>query len=741
MQFPPNATKDELNFELNLDGSRSRRLGMDVDGGTVNTGLPWTSATALGYASYIWEGPGSDSASKFLVIQIGSTLRVYNSLSTNISGSLIFSSTLNGDPGAVWGFASYGGRLYIVANSAYIHVLVYHPQTGLITPSTDRIKIRDLFGLEETTDPRFENDPQFRGPLNPRHYYNLYNQGWAIPRFPWLYGDHPLQNVAIMAGAPTRAPSNSDTVWMGMDTRTVSRESVGTPPAGPDPGDQSFFYNSLECFNRKQFDAVTGEQGMAPKGHYIIDAFNTGESRTDAIQNTLAKYPESGGLYEDVFFSEFIKGGLNTCAPYSGRIFYSGFVGGTQFGDARTPDYSNFVFFSQLIQRPTDAFKCYQEGDPTSREASDIVDTDGGFLKIAGAVGIQRLMPLGQRLIVVAENGIWAISGEDNGAFKATSYKVEKISSNGCVGKFSIIDAGDMLYYCGSDAIYSVRPNQFGDLGVVDITSSKIKTYYASLTILAKRLGHGVYDRFTNRLHWVFYNTNIAPLSESPPIVMSLDVQLGSFYKYQIGITPSAKPVFFGEFLVPDTENTGTAGTSPEAGTPPTTNKVKFAGIVNVNGIIHFMISEFKDRGFRDWKYFDGVGTDAGAYILVGATTLGDIGVKKQISYLHVVMKNTEKTIANNVVDIESSCMARSQWDFADSIISNKWSVATQVFKRIRTRGDDGSGNFYTGHEYLVSKNKMRGRGRVFALYLETEAFKDCHIIGWNIEVTTNGVS
>ena len=127
--------------------------------------------------------------------------------------------------------------------------------------------------------------------------------------------------------------------------------------------------------------------------------------------------------------------------------------------------------------------------------------------------------------------------------------------------------------------------------------------------------------------------------------------------------------------------------------------------------------------------------------MLVGQTTLGDVGVDKQLNYLTVIMKNTEKTIANGVVNKESSCLVRAMWDFADSIASNRWSRPSQVFKRLRTRGDDGSGSFYSGHEYLASKSKMRGRGKCFSLYMETEANKDCHIVGWNLEITSNGVS
>ena len=737
MQFPTNATRDESNFELNLDGSRSRRLGMNVHGSLIDTGFSTSLVESLGYTSFIWEGPGGDSSKKFLVIQVGDVIRVFDSLSNTISSSLLYSVTLSGDRSVVWGIASYGSKIYLTTNRPEIQVIEYNSGDGSFATYSGRVTIRDLFGVEETIDQKYEQDPQYRGALTTQHYYNLYNQSWAIPRFPWLYGDQPLQNAVVLAGGPARSPSNSDTVWMGMDFRTVNRETAGTPDAPFRPGTQSFFYTNLECFNRKQFDAVTGEQGWAAKGHYIIDAFATGSSRTESLIQTIEKYPQSGGLYSSVVFQEFISGGPKCCAAYAGRLFYSGINPNVQFGDKRSPDYTNFVFFSQLVEKPNDAFKCYQEGDPTSREANDIVDTDGGFLKIAGASGIQKLVPLGARLIVIAENGIWSISGEDTGQFKATGYKVDKISTNGCMDKSTVVDAGDTIYYFGADAIYRIQPNQFGDLGVADITSAKIKKFYANMTINSKRLSHGVFDRFTNRVLWYSYDN----VREFYATMLSYDLKLDSFYPFTLMNSTSVEPVLFGEFLAPDTLNTGVAGTTPGTGGLPKSNKIKYAGISRGNGTLQLFFSEFYDTDFVDWKFFDGVGVDAKAYMLVGQTTLGDVGVDKQLNYLTVIMKNTEKTITNNVVDKESSCWVRAMWDFADSIVSNRWSRPSQVFKRLRTRGDDGSGSFYSGHEYLASKSKMRGRGKCFSLYMETEANKDCHIVGWNLEITTNGVS
>src|SRR5690606_19440481 len=107
------------------------------------------------------------------------------------------------------------------------------------------------------------------------------------------------------------------------------------------------------------------------------------------------------------------------------------FKGGVIEGDARSPDYTNYVFFSTLVKNKQDLPKCYQEGDPTSREASDIIDTDGGFLRISEAKDILSMSNIGSSLIVIASNGVWSIDGGSDYGFSATNHKVTKISTFG----------------------------------------------------------------------------------------------------------------------------------------------------------------------------------------------------------------------------------------------------------------------------------------------------------------------
>src|SRR5699024_10563732 len=161
------------------------------------------------------------------------------------------------------------------------------------------------------------------------------------------------------------------------------------------------------------------------RGYYIIDALRRGQSRVDQMARNEAKYPKINkiiGTNTKIFNSfnlpsDYTEGGPSVTAEFAGRIFYSGFKGIVRGGDGRSPNYTNYVFFSTLVKNRNDLGKCYQDGDPTSRDSADVVDTDGGFLRISEAKGIQSLANIGTSLIVIAENGVWAIDGGSDYGF------------------------------------------------------------------------------------------------------------------------------------------------------------------------------------------------------------------------------------------------------------------------------------------------------------------------------------
>lgn len=84
----------------------------------------------------------------------------------------------------------------------------------------------------------------------------------------------------------------------------------------------------------------------------------------------------------------------------------------------------------------------------------------------------------------------------------------------------------------------------------------------------------------------------------------------------------------------------------------------------------------------------------------------------------------------------ESSILMQSRWDWADNTVAGKWSTAQQVYRHKRLfMGEDyneENGELADGYPVVITRNKVRGRGRALHLAFTTEEGKDAHILGWS---------
>ena len=74
LTFPENASLDELNFILNKDGSRQRRLGMEFRPNSVNLTLPVSTIGGLKINTFKWENVGGDPLKTVIVVQCGKSI-------------------------------------------------------------------------------------------------------------------------------------------------------------------------------------------------------------------------------------------------------------------------------------------------------------------------------------------------------------------------------------------------------------------------------------------------------------------------------------------------------------------------------------------------------------------------------------------------------------------------------------------------------------------------------------------
>ena len=741
LNFPPNAFSDMLNLELSRTGLISRRLGIDFEDDYHLNSSPIVLGTAdsLAYNTFKWEAVAGDPDKNYIVVQVGNVLSFYNATNASISGPGA-DATLNitqFDPAVRMSFASVEGYLVAVAGAQQIAVVSRDPTSGVVSYEVVRLLVRDVWGVQETIQTQYETDPTYRSKvLDNLHYYNLQNQSWGIPRNDSTGGSvDPVLAYSTNGGY---YPSSAEQVWPALQQQPVA---IGQPPF-------ERLYPTL------WIDAL-GASLKSAKGYFIIDALNRGASRIAAQLANSVKYPQLG--HTVVPPTDSTPAGAKCVTDFAGRIFYSGFNGSTVGADSRSPNLANYVFFSQLVKSKREFPLCYQDGDPTSRDSNDLVDTDGGFIHISGARNIIALRNLQTHLVVIASNGVWTITGGSvDSGFSATNYKVSKISTFGGIGEANIVTEGTTCYFWSDEGIFQVAKNQYGDMEVQSITLASVQSFYDDIDAASKRSAFGEYDPIDKKIRWI-YKTGTLFTSDSATYELILDVALSAFTKNQfmnqagnntevVGVVQTANfvtnDVIDDVFVVGDNVvvNVSDQVVVSNVSAANQAKAIRYFTLVNTAGVITTTFSLYKDPTWHDWKSYDNIGTDAKAFGLCGAITAGDSAVNKQTPYIVMHFVRTEDGVGNDFLPLHpSSCLMQTRWGFSDQNISNKWSPLTQAYRYTKFRATENlSDIFDTGFGVITTKNKTRGRGRAVQLYFETEASHDLQILGWNITLNGN---
>ena len=740
LNFPANASADEVNFELNRDGSRQRRLGMDFEEGFQlhDTGMSVGDASANAFNTFRWDAVNGNPNLNFQVVQFGNSLMFFNRDVLSISGSGFIAQINVGlfESDVIYSFAAVEGILAVAGGASTIAVITYDTSDPTLFPiDYQTLRTRDVWGLEEQF-PGYENDPSFRSPnLGGIHYYNLQNQSWGIPR---KRSDGVLLDpVDIYQTALGVYPSNSEQVWTGLQFQSVA--------TGQTPFERVF---------TNLYTETLGAKTSSAKGYYTIDVLNRGSSRQSEFDGNKTKYPQLS--FPATIPTDVTTGGPSCVEAYAGRIFFAGFNGELVGGDVRSPILTNYIFFSQLVKNRQDIKKCYQEGDPTSRDSSDVVDTDGGFLRVSGAKNIIALRNLGTHLVVFATNGVWTVTGgQVDSGFGATNYKVSKVSTFGALAPKTIVTEGATCFYWASDGIYVVGKNQFGDLEVKSLTLTTIQTLYREIPNQSKLNAFGEYDEISKKVRWVYKTGDLFTVG-SRTLELIFDSQVGSFTQNEVFDTAARTTEIVGVFqsnitlTAPGTQavfaGTDQVLSNADDVVLPSVNQVSNVQTLRYITLVtagSMTFSFYNNTEFRDWSKVDGLGVDAKAHCLTGTQTAGDSGMEKQIPYLIMHFKRTEQGVDESFQPLhQSGCLMRGQWAFANTAAANKWTPLVQTYRYRKALLVTGLSDPYdSGFDIVTTKNKLRGRGKAFALYFETEPFKDCHIIGWNITMNGNQVT
>ncbi len=732
LTFPENASLDELNFILNKDGSRQRRLGMEFRPNSVNLTLPVSTIGGLKINTFKWENVGGDPLKTVIVVQCGQSIYMIDS--SNPGGTFEQSFVIGSSDVVDISMTSVDGVLVCASGDKQITAIDY--RDGVYTKATQTLKIRDLFGVEDITSGKDLLSPEYLEfrptALTAAHTYNLRNQTFAVPR----YVQYDEVTIDVISGFFTQSfglfPSNSDSVL---------------PYFFANPSDDG--NREVERYFAKEASINPLGSFRAPRGYFIIDALERGKSRLDAVARLKARHPEN--VYDVTSLpQDKTPGGASVVAQFAGRVFYGGFSGDVLDGDSQSPRMTSYVLFSKLVDNITDIGKCYQDGDPTSKDIPDIVATDGGFIRLDGAYGIKKMVSVGSQLIVIAENGVWGIQGGSDYGFNAENYLVKKYSEHGCVSPSSVVLVDNTVLYWGDDGIYNVAPDQYGDWRVTTVTATTIQKFYDNIETSSKQGCKGFYDAYERKIRWVYDNDFLLTGVGTKELI--LDLNLSAFYVMEIYSGPSENRVVAGAEVPPFRlgsvqENVTVGGVAVTAGGLD----VVISGTVaetQLREFIYVAVTSYNDSqvvlrmaGYTNTAFLDWGEVDAAAYMVTGYMSGGDFQRYKQVPYLTVHSRRTETGFDTeyNLVG-QSSCKVGSMWEWTNSINSNRWGREFEAYRLNRLWMPSSNTDAYEdGFSVVTTKNKLRGKGRVLSLRFSTSPGKNLHLYGWSMLLGVNG--
>jgi len=712
LSFPENSSIDEVNMELLRDGSRKRRPGFDVEDGAtmIYSGVTLDPSKVLGRSQFLWENPGGIATKQFVVVQIGNLLAFHDVDNQPLSGSTEFSTTY---PISIYdnifSYASVDGNLVVATGLKQISVFQYDGVS--ITKSDETLLIRDLFGVAAVgpgsvvlTQPQ---NIQIRPTaITSQHTYNLRNQTFALPR---VEGDADTQNTIdpiaefFVASTSTMYPSNADSVIRHLvaDANKASNRTV-------------------DRFNATSMFKTPPNTTKAPRGYFIIDALERGTSRL-AQEALLRANNPALSLVVTSLPADTTPGGPKVLGSYAGRVWFAGFSSEVQDGDSESPRMASYILFSQLVDNVSRIPLCYQEGDPSGVDDPDVVDTDGGFIRIDGAYNIKALVNIGASLFVLAENGIWRIVGNDENTFTATSFSVFRLSDEGCISSLSVVNISDGVAYWGEYGVYIIsRDQNTGDWAVTNITQESIQKFYDNILVDDRVTSVGYFDRDSPAIRWVY-----GPRDFTQQQQQTFELVFNT--KYNVFTTNKLVSVenTYGPLSVSGNSRLTGANVVRE----PKESLYCIVGVFNAPTIMYtfggyntFTSKLDWSRGLVNPAVATG-GIDSPAYIITGRVNGGDTRLRKELPYVTVYMQRSDN---DPNYGMDSSCLLQSQWDWTTDSMAGKWSTPRQAYRLLRSD---------LGQNMVVTRNKVRGGGRAVALKFSSEPNKELHLYGWEYNI------
>lgn len=155
LTFPANASLDEANFVLNRDGSRSRRLGMDLEEGAIvaTSTISTPGDGNLALSSFKWTNAGGIPTKSISVVQIGNEINFFDNSFNPLSSGYTFTYTYPTELiNQRFSYAVVDGLLIVVTGQKEVDIFKYDPQANSMIKSSKLLYVRDLFGVADVAN-------------------------------------------------------------------------------------------------------------------------------------------------------------------------------------------------------------------------------------------------------------------------------------------------------------------------------------------------------------------------------------------------------------------------------------------------------------------------------------------------------------------------------------------------------------------------------------------------------------
>ena len=676
LTFPENASVDELNCSLGRDGTRRRRKAVTLEDNHVLSDVVVPEGALV--QTLDWYNVAGQVNLEFLVVQVNNILYFYEKSTDPLSAN------------------KYSGSVDLNTHSA----------SNNLSPSEERVQVTSLNGYLIVASPAINT---FYLEFNTStEAFTATSISFKERDFEWQGSDNEVTNEYFSNDSTPSAQ------------RVYDAKNVGWGQGG---GPATYTYalthawytgkDANGAFNATDWEEIYTGSSLAANGHFVLNVFNKVRS----------------GLTTEVETGRF-----RTVAAYAGRVFYAGIDSAKNGGK---------VYFSSLTERMADVGNCYQVNDPTSEILSDLLDTDGGVVRIPDAHNIRKLHVLGASLLVFAENGVWAVAGVDN-VFRATEYAITRISDVGLSNENSFVVADGIPIWWGKTGIYAVQQGENLSVPTAqNLSLSTIQTLWNNISNAKKAQVTVEYDKINQRVFW-FYPDNDESVDYKYNNILVMDLALQAFYPWRVEDEASST-----SYIIGTSYYGGLGSTSTE------TQVVNGANVV-VNGIDNVVATLYRDylegdseikllvrdgttgkmtfATFRGDTYLDWGSADYKSFAEAGYDFMGDITTFKNAPYVTTYMRVTEDGYVASGVGYEfinpSSCLMSVSWN-----LSKSGSTPREIYKLkdvpVVNPNDLSSINYPT--DTVVTKSKVRGRGRSMKLRFESVAGKDFHLVGYEV--------